>query len=185
MEENPWQTLSSAIIYDNPWIRVTEHQVLNPSGKPGIYGVVHYKHLAIGVIPVDSEGYTWLVGQYRYPLNVYSWEIPEGGGDLDDTPEATALRELQEETGLTADNLQRIVTSHLSNSVSDEIAHVFLATGLHPGPSAPEENEQLQIRHLPLAEAFALVHQGIITDSMSVAGLLKLELMLLKGEVVL
>jgi len=179
---NPWITLSKAQKYDNPWIRVEEHQVLNPKGNPGIYGVVQYKNYAIGVVPVDAEGYTWLVGQYRYPLDIYSWELPEGGGPKDRSPEESAHRELLEETGLVATRLERIVTMHLSNSVSDEVAYVYLATGLSLQTAQPEDTEQLLIRRLPLTEAITMVHREEITDSMSVAGLLKVELMLLRGE---
>jgi len=171
---NPWTTLSSEVQYDNPWIRVTEHQVLNPSGGPGIYGVVHYKNRAIGVIPVDDEGFTWLVGQYRYPLEQYSWEIPEGGGKFDVTPLEAAQRELKEETGMTAAHWEMILTMHLSNSVSDEVAHIFLATGLTSGEAAPEETEELRVWRLPLEEAIDMVLRGEITDSMSVAGLLRM-----------
>ncbi|HLF79299.1 MAG TPA: NUDIX hydrolase, partial [Dehalococcoidia bacterium] len=134
-EENPWQTLSSELKYSNPWIEVTEHQVVNPSGGPGIYGTVHFKHLAIGILPLDHEGYTWLVGQYRYPLERYSWEIPEGGGVHGVDPLDSAKRELQEETGIEAKNWQRLVEIDMSNSVSDERATVFLATGLTFGES--------------------------------------------------
>jgi hypothetical protein len=99
---NPWTTLSSRPVYDNPWIRVREDQVLRPDGLPGIYGVVQFKNRAVGVLPIDGEGRIWLVGQYRYPLKAYSWEIPEGGSGPSETPEATAHRELREETGLIA-----------------------------------------------------------------------------------
>ncbi|MEM6723516.1 MAG: NUDIX hydrolase, partial [Bacteroidota bacterium] len=100
--ENPWTKLSEALQYDNPWIRITEHQVLNPNGNPGIYGVVHFKNVAIGIVPLDEEYNTWLVGQYRYTLEQYSWEIPEGGGPLGTDPLKSAKRELLEETGITA-----------------------------------------------------------------------------------
>jgi len=178
---NPWQIQSSKEIYSNPWISLTEFQVLNPAGNKGIYGKVHFKNLAIGIIPVDNEGNTWLVGQYRFPLEAYSWEIPEGGGQVDVSPEESASRELLEETGLTAQKMVCIQKMYLSNSVSDELALIFLATELSAGKADPEETEQLEVIKIPLVEAFARVHSGEITDSMSVAGLLKLELMMLKG----
>lgn len=171
---NPWQTLSSREVYDNPWIRVTDHRVINPAGGEGVYGTVHFKNRAIGIIPVDAAGYTWLVGQHRYPLDAWSWEIPEGGGPRDEDPAATARRELREETGLTAGKLTEIMRLHLSNSVSDEEALIFLAEELSEGAMAPEDTERLEVRKLPLRDALRMVMDGAITDSMSVAGLLKL-----------
>lgn len=165
------------MVYDNPWIRVTEYQVIRPSGNPGIYGVVHFKNLAIGVVPMDADGQLWLVGQYRYPLKAYSWEIPEGGGPLDVDPLISAQRELLEETGIRADRWDLILTMHLSNSVSDEQAFVYLATGLSYHDSQPEETEQLQLRRVSLDAAYADVVEGRITDSISVAAILRLMLM--------
>jgi len=176
-ETNPWLTTGERMVYDNPWIRVTEYQVIRPSGNPGIYGVVHFKNLAIGVVPMDADGQLWLVGQYRYPLKAYSWEIPEGGGPLDVDPLISAQRELLEETGIRADRWDLILTMHLSNSVSDEQAFVYLATGLSYHDSQPEETEQLQLRRVSLDAAYAEVVEGRITDSISVAAILRLMLM--------
>ncbi len=169
---NPWTTLSSRRVYDNAWITVREDQVLQPDGKPGIYGVVQYKNKAIGVLPVDDHGRVWLVGQFRYPLNRYSWEIPEGGGHAGESPEVTARRELREETGLVADRLELIATSHLSNSVSDELAYIYRATCLESGESAPEGTERIQVRRVEWDEAWGMLKRGEITDSMSVIALL-------------
>lgn len=176
-KENPWTTLSSKEIYDNPWIQLEEHQVLNPNGGKGIYGKVHFKNLAIGVIPIFENGDTILVGQYRYPLDAYSWEIPEGGGLLNTDPLISAKRELLEETGLSANKWTKLLEMHLSNSVSDEHSIIYVAEMLTEGDAEPEETEQLQIKRLPLVEAFELVMKGEITDSMSVAGLLKLKVL--------
>jgi 8-oxo-dGTP pyrophosphatase MutT (NUDIX family) len=180
--QNPWTTLSSEEKYDNPWITVTEHQVLNPKGGPGIYGVVHFKNLAIGILPVYPDGTTLLVGQYRYPLNAYSWEIPEGGGKLGVPPQQSAERELLEETGLKASRLQEILRMHLSNSVSDELAIVYLATGLTQHEAEPEDTEQLSLRRVSLAQAFHEVIDGQITDSITVAALLRVYPMWAAGE---
>lgn len=183
MEKNPWKTLSSEEKYDNNWISVTEHQVINPSGGEGIYGKVHFKNLAIGVLPLDAGQNTWLVGQYRYPLKAYSWEIPEGGGPLNIAPEISARRELAEETGLVAGSLKEIQRMHLSNSVSDELAIIYLAQDLTEGKSAPEETEDLQIAKLPFTDAYKMVLDGKITDSMSVAAILKVHIMLINKEI--
>lgn len=179
---NPWQTLAQRIVYDNPWIGVTEYDVVNPGGGRGIYGVVNYKNIAIGIVPVDTEGYTWLVGQYRYPLKAYSWEIPEGGGKMGIDPLLSAQRELQEETGIMASHWQQVLTLHLSNSVSDEVGFVFVARGLSQGQAMPEESEALQLRRVHLQEAAAQACQGQITDCMSVAGLLRVWAMWQAGE---
>lgn len=170
---NPWQTLSGEIKYDNRWIRVTEFQVINPSGGKGIYGKVHFKHKAIGIVPLDGELNTWLVGQYRYTLDAYSWEIPEGGGHLSEPPRVSAERELREETGLTAGRWTQILRLHTSNSVTDEEGFIFLAEDLTHGPSELEETEaDLKVWKLPLRDALAMIEQGKITDSLSVMGLL-------------
>lgn len=171
-ESNPWTTLARREIYENPWIKVREDRVIRPDGTEGIYGVVEFHNKAVGVLPVDDEGNVWLVGQYRYPIDRYSWEIPEGGCHRGESPEDAARRELREETGLVAGNLERIAVSHLSNSVSDEEAIVFRATGLVPGPSAPEGTERLRVIHVPWDEAWRLLNEGHITDSMSVIALL-------------
>jgi 8-oxo-dGDP phosphatase len=173
MEKNPWTTLSSRPIYDNPWISVREDQVLNPNGGPGIYGVVSFKNKAIGIVPVDNEGYTWLVGQYRYTLNEYSWEIPMGGGPVGRDPLLSAQRELLEETGFTAARWTRLSRLHTSNSVTDEEGFVFLAEDLTPGPAEPEATEDLRVWRLPLAEAVRMCLDDRITDCISVCALLK------------
>ncbi len=169
---NPWTTLGRRPVYENPWIAVREDRVLRPDGHEGIYGVVHFKNIAVGVLPVDSDGHVWLVGQYRYPLGEYSWEIPEGGGPPGESPEETAHRELREETGLRAGHLERIAEAALSNSVSDERAVIFRATGLTSGASEPEATERLQIRRVDFETALALVRSGRITDSITVIAIL-------------
>ncbi|MEJ0056431.1 MAG: NUDIX hydrolase [Bacteroidota bacterium] len=176
---NPWTTLSSTEKYDNQWINITEYQVINPGGKPGIYGKVHFKNKAIGIIPLDDQKNTWLVGQHRYPLDQWSWEIPEGGGPLSVDPPDAARRELKEETGLTAERWRIIQRAHLSNSVSDEEAFIFLAEGLTEGYKELEDSEaDMKVWKLPFAEALEMVLDGRITDSMSVMGILKVGRML-------
>lgn len=179
--KNPWTTLSAKPQYDNPWIRVIEHDVLNPKGDPGIYGVVRFKNLAIGVLPIDVDGSTVLVGQYRYPLDAYSWEIPEGGGARDVDPLDSARRELVEETGLSAAKWHRFLEMHLSNSVSDEHAICYLAWDLTQGAAEPEDTEQLAIRRVHFSEAVRMAMAGEITDAMAVASLLKAQLLLDRG----
>jgi len=174
---NPWQTLSTREVYSNPWIRVREDQVINPSGGPGIYGVVEYKNQAVGVIPIDDDGFTWLVGQYRYTHDLYEWEIPEGGCPEGEKLLETAKRELLEETGIIAREYELILGGlQLSNSVSNEKAWIFVARGLSFVNASPEETEKLEVRRVPLAQAIDMALSGDIRDAMSVAGLLKLGL---------
>jgi 8-oxo-dGTP pyrophosphatase MutT (NUDIX family) len=170
---NPWQTLSVKKIFDSPWIELELHDVINPSGNKGIYNVVKFKHLAIGILPIDEEGYTYLVGQWRYPLNQYSWEIPEGGGKLDVEPLESAKRELLEETGLVAHHYEELLRLHTSNSVTNELAIIYLATNLEQKESNPEETEDITIKKIHLKDALKMVMNNEITDSLSVAAILK------------
>jgi 8-oxo-dGTP pyrophosphatase MutT (NUDIX family) len=174
---NPWTRCSRTVAYDNPWITVYHDQVLRPDGQPGIYGMVHYKNKAVGVVPLDERDRVLLVGQYRYTLDRYSWEIPEGGAPAGEDLLEAAKRELAEETGYTAAHWQEILRAHLSNSVSDEEAICFLARDLTPGRPRPEETEQLQTRWVPLVEALAMATDGRITDALSVLGLQRLALL--------
>lgn len=176
--KNPWTTLSEKTAYENPWIRVSHREVLNPNGNPGIYGVVHFKNLAISIVPVDKDGNTWLVGQYRYTLNEYSWEVPEGGGPMEDEPLESAKRELLEETGITADTWTEVGPLALSNSVTDERGVVFLAEDLHFGEAEPEDTEELLIKKVPLEEAVNMAMNGEITDVLAVASLLMVKTLL-------
>jgi 8-oxo-dGTP pyrophosphatase MutT (NUDIX family) len=156
--------------------------VTNPKGGTGIYGVVSMKNKAIGIVPLDAEGNTWLVGQYRYTLNEYTWEIPMGGGPVELDVLESAQRELREETGLTATRWTRIARLHTSNSVTDEEGFVFLAEELTQGEWEPEESEDLRVWKLPLAQAVAMVMTDEITDAISVSGLLKAEKFLVTRE---
>lgn len=169
--KNPWQALSSREVYDNPWIKVREDEVVRPDGEPGIYGVVQYKNIAIGILPVE-EDHIYLVGQYRYPLNQYSWEIPEGGCPEGEDLLSAAQRELAEETGLRAKNWKMMGAAHLSNSVSDERAVWFLATDLTQGQHEPEGTEQLNIRRLPSAQVLQMALKGEITDALSLLAIM-------------
>ena len=175
IEDNPWKIISGTEIYDNPWIKLTAYDVINPSGGKGIYGKVHFKNHAVGVVALDKNNELFLVGQYRFPLERYSWEIPEGGCPLKEAPLEAAKRELLEETGLVASHWVELLKMDLSNSVSDESATVYLATGLSQKEAAPEPTEKLRIIKRSFSEVFDYVMQGKITDSMSVAAILKLK----------
>lgn len=169
-----WQALSEEEKYDNRWIKVTEYQVINPAGGKGIYGKIHFKNKAIGIVPLDENNFTWLVGQWRFPLNNWSWEIPEGGGPIELDPLDSAKRELKEETGLTAERWTLVQHTHLSNSVSDEEGFIFLAEELEQGENNLDETEaDLKVWKLPFDEAVQMVLDGKITDSLSVMGILK------------
>ncbi len=169
--ESPWRTISSEQVYDNPWITVREDQVVRPDGEPGIYGVVHFKNVAVGILPIE-EDHIYLVGQYRYPLDLYSWEIPEGGCPEGEEPLRAARRELREETGLEARHWRRLGEAYLSNSVADEYAVWFLATGLIPGEQGSEGTEALDVRRVPLREALGMALSGRITDALSLVAIM-------------
>ncbi|MEE8538797.1 MAG: NUDIX hydrolase, partial [Woeseiaceae bacterium] len=136
------------------------------------YGHVHFKNKAIAIVPLDDEGNTWLVGQDRYTLSAYSWEVPMGGAASDEEPLDAAKRELKEETGLSAAKWTHIMHLHTSNSITDEEGFVFLAENLSEGEPEFEETEKLKIRKLSLDHALEMVNSGQITDAISVAAIL-------------
>jgi 8-oxo-dGTP pyrophosphatase MutT (NUDIX family) len=169
-----WTINSSEVKYDNPWIKVTEHQVINPSGNNGIYGEVHFKNIAIGIVALDDQDNIYMVNQFRFVLNQESLEIPEGGGSLEIDPLLSAKRELKEETGLVANSWEKLMELHLSNSVSNEKAIIYLAKDLHQDEMDLEETEDIVVSKLSLKEAYELVNEHKITDAISVAAILKL-----------
>ncbi len=164
----PWVIRERRIAYDNPWLAVDHHEVTRPDGADGIYGVVRFANLAIGVLPLFDDGTVPLVGQHRFPFNAYSWELPEGGGAKDVPPEQSARRELVEETGLTAAHWHHFGGCHLSNSVTDEVAYYFLAWGLTEGEATPDGDEVLGHRRVPLSALIAECLEGKITDSLTI-----------------
>lgn len=173
--ENPWQTHSTHIGYENQWIAVEHSEVTTPGGSAGVYGVVRFKNLAVGVLPIDDDDHTWLVGQYRYPLDQYSWEMPAGGCPKGEDPADTAHRELREETGLIAETLTPLLTGvKLTNSVTDENAFAYLATGLTLGDAEPEDTEDLQLRRLPVDDVIDMCLTGEIDDAFTIMAFLKL-----------
>jgi 8-oxo-dGTP pyrophosphatase MutT (NUDIX family) len=180
-KDNPWKITGTREYYDNPWINVTQYDVINPSGRPGIYGKVHFKNVAVGIVALDSDDHIWLLGQFRFVLGQYSWEIPEGGCPEDEVPLDCARRELAEETGLVAGRWDELLTLHLSNSVTDEWAVVYLARDLEMKAAHPEETEDLTVRKLSFNETMDLVKEGKITDAISVAALQRIQLMKLEG----
>ena len=168
-----WKKLSSRTVYENDWMQVREDRVINPGGGENLYGHVHFKNVAVAIIPLDQEDNTWLVGQQRYTLGEYSWEVPMGGAPRHETPLAAAKRELREETGISATTWQPILRLHTSNSITDEVGFAFVATGLTFGATEFEESEVLEVRKVPLQEAVAMVVDGQITDAISAAALLR------------
>ena len=169
-----WKRLASKTVFDNAWIRVLEDHVINPGGGENQYGHVHFKNVAVAVVPVDEAGQTWIVGQDRYTLGEYSWEVPMGGSPLGDDPVASAHRELREETGLSAARMTEVMKVHTSNSITDEVGYIYLAEGLTPGEQALEQTENITTRRLPLADALAMVFAGEITDAMSCLALMRI-----------
>jgi ADP-ribose pyrophosphatase len=174
---NPWETLSAEVKYDNPWIRVEEHQVINPAGNQGIYGTVSFKNRAVAIVPIFANGDIVLVGQFRYPLQEYHWELPMGGAPEGESELMCAQRELKEETGFSARNWQLIMTLHLSNSITQEQGFSYIATDLQDGEMALEETEDITVKRLPFEEVFQQVMSGEITDAMTVASIMKVRLL--------
>lgn len=164
----PWRMGNRRTVYDNPWIEVIDHEVFLADDSPRQYGVVHFKNRAIGVLPILADGTVPLVGQHRFPTNTYSWELPEGGGPLDEDPLASAKRELREETGYTAENWQEIASFDLSNSVTDEASICYLAWDLTPGAPAPEESEAFSYERITFSALHERVLSGNIRDSLTV-----------------
>jgi 8-oxo-dGTP pyrophosphatase MutT (NUDIX family) len=169
-----WKKLGSRTIYENDWMQVLEDHVINPGGGENQYGYVHFKNRAVAIIPLDQDQNVWLVGQQRYTLGAWSWELPMGGAPLEEAPLEAAKRELREETGLSAATWTEIMRLHTSNSITDEVGIVYLAEELTEGEPQFEETEDLEIRKLPLKDAVAMVDAGEITDAISVAALLRI-----------
>jgi 8-oxo-dGTP pyrophosphatase MutT (NUDIX family) len=167
-----WKKLSSRTVWENDWMRVHEDEVINPGGGENLYGHVHFKNRAVAIVPLDEDANTWLVGQERYTLGAWSWELPMGGAPLGEAPIDAAQRELREETGLTAADWTEVMRLHTSNSITDECGVVYVARDLTEGETAFEESEDLEIRKLPFSEAVMMVKRGEITDAISVAALL-------------
>jgi 8-oxo-dGTP pyrophosphatase MutT (NUDIX family) len=177
----PWTRHARRIAYENAWITVWHDEVGRPDGSPGVYGVVHFANLAAGVVALDERDRVLLVGQHRYTLDEWSWEIPEGGVAPGEAPLEGMMRELREETGVTAAEWLELARVHLSNSVSDEAGILYLATGLSEGAAEPDATEQLEIRWVAFDEALAMTLDGRITDGLSVIGLQRVALARLAG----
>lgn len=170
--KNPWQTLSSKAIYTNPWIHVREDEVITPKGDIGIYGVIEAKP-ALGIVPLTEDLYTYLVGQYRYTLDSYSWEIPEGGAENDENLLTGAQRELLEETGLKANKWTELGELYTSNCFTNERGYIFVAEDLTEGEAQPDPTEELEVLKLPFMEAWQMVLEQEIKDSLAITGLMR------------
>jgi len=173
-QKSPWRKKTSKQVYENSWISVHHDEVITPTGTDGIYGTVKFKNKAIAIIPLDDENNTWLVGQYRYTLDEYSWEIPMGGGPVGEEILATAKRELKEETGIEAKDWECILRIHTSNCVTDEEGFVFVAKDLSFGETSFDSTEDLQIKRVSVQEVLQMIDEGKITDAITIAGILKL-----------
>ena len=180
--DNPWTRRARRVAYENAWITVWHDDVSRPDGGAGIYGVVHFANLAAGVVALDEHDRVVLVGQHRYTLDEWSWEIPEGGVPPGEAPLDGIRRELREETGIEAAEWIELARVHLSNSISDEAGVLYLATHLTHGDAAPEPTESLEVRWLPFDEALAMTLDGRITDALSIIGLQRVALARLAAQ---
>ena len=178
----PWRILSRDVAYENPWIRIDHQDVVHPDGSDGIYGVVHFKNVAVGVLPVFEDGTVPLVGQHRFPLREYSWELPEGGGPIDEEPLEAGRRELAEETGYVAANWLKLIDFDVSNSVTDERSVCYLAWGLTAGAAVPEPSEQLAHQRIAFRELVARCLDGRIRDSLTIVMALAADAMARRGD---
>ncbi len=177
-----WREVTSQTVFQNPWIKVESHDVTAPTGRPAHYGLVKFANRAIAVLPLHDDGTVSLVGQARFAVNAYSWELPEGGGPLDEDPRDAAIRELREETGLVAENLCEILSFDMSNSVTDEAAICFLATGLSQSDRAPDETEAFEYARVPFKIVLEAVTNGQVRDGLTVVSILRVHHMAVTGE---
>jgi 8-oxo-dGTP pyrophosphatase MutT (NUDIX family) len=181
-EKDPWVRLAHRRVYEGPYLCLDEYDVLRPDGQPGYYGVVRIQRIGVGVLPIDDEGCVYLVGQWRFALDAYSWEMPEGGAEPEEDCATTARRELEEEAGLKAAAVEEILRMSMSNSLTNEVCVVFLATGLSPGAHAPDETEVFRHARVPFQEALAAALDGRINDALTIAALLRAHHMAVTGQ---
>lgn len=174
---SPWRTRAAREVYRNPWLAVTEYQVIRPDGQVGIYSVVDPGANAT-IVPLDAEGRVCLAGQFVYPAREYLWSLPSGRVDEGEEPLAAAHRELREETGLSADAWAELGHYYLTPGISSQVSHIYLARGLHAGTAQPEGTEQIALRWLPLADALSACLRGEIRDAVSVLGIWRASLLI-------
>ena len=173
---DPYTVLDRRFLYDSPWIRIREDRFQHRRGAEGRYAVCGFVRTACGVLALDEQDRVVLVGQWRYPLEAYSWELPEGGGDVSESPFEAITRELAEEAGLTAQVWEPLAFFHPSNSSTEEEAFLFLATGLHPSEGhQAEDDEELLVHREPFQDCLRRVLSGELTDSLTVMALLALQ----------
>jgi ADP-ribose pyrophosphatase len=170
---DPFQIVASHIAYENPWMKIEHQDVIRPDGNPGVYGIVRFANRAVAVLPIEANGDVWLVGQYRRPLGRWSWEIPEGGVPFDEDLEAGARRELEEEAGLIAGTLIKVLEFDPSNCISDEAGTAFIAFDLSAGVMAPDPTEVLRLRRLHFTQVLEEIDNGLIRDGPTLATMLR------------
>jgi ADP-ribose pyrophosphatase len=170
---DPFTIIASKIAYENAWIKVEHQEIIRPDGAPGVYGIVHFANRAVAVLPLEANGDVWLVGQWRRPLNAWSWEIPEGGVPFDEDLEAGARRELEEEAGLIAGTFLKVLEFDTSNCVTDEVGTSYIAYDLTQGTLAPDPTEVLSLRRVHFTDLLAEIDQGLIRDGPTLATVLR------------
>ena len=178
----PWRSDGETVIFDNPWMRLTRHPATAPTGLDADYVVMRPRNLSVGVLPVHDDGTVTLVGQQRFALMNWSWEMPEGGAPFDEDPLAGARRELAEEAGLEAAHWREALKTEMSNSITDERAMAWIAWGLGPVPVAPDPTEVIHIARVPFGDLLREIGRGSVRDMFTVATTLRAYHMAREGE---
>jgi 8-oxo-dGTP pyrophosphatase MutT (NUDIX family) len=181
-EDNPWTTLSTEPRFEDDFVRVDDHRVINPAGREANYGVVHFKNIGLRILPVDAEGQTFLVGQYRYGADYFSWEFPAGNQDPGEDSRDGAKRELREEIGQIATEWLDLAEIVPSGSITDQRERSYVAWDLHKAEQDLDEQEAIRVKRLPFAEAVRMAVSGEIRDAGSIVALLLIDAKLRRGE---
>lgn len=177
-----WRDAGSSVMFENPWMRLTRHEATAPTGLQADYVVMRPQNMSVGVLPIHEDGTITLVGQQRFALMNWSWEMPEGGAPFNEDPLEGAKRELAEEAGLEAVVWHPALKVEMTNSITDERAMAWLAWGLTPVPIAPDPTEIIRVARVPFGDLLRNVGNGAVRDMFTVATVLRAYHMAREGE---